>query len=55
MHCNLQLRCAKGATSCYIYRLSSPCLNGFSGRCITTPDRTLSQGLFSVAPPLGLT
>ena len=48
------LHCSTGVASCYVYRLSSPCQAGVPGRCITTPDPTLNQGLFSAKPPLGI-
>ena len=36
----LQVRCEKGKSSCYTYRLSRPCR---TGRCNTDPDRTLEM------------
>jgi hypothetical protein len=35
-----QVRCEKGKSSCYTYRLSKPCRKG---RCNTDPDRTLEM------------
>ena len=44
----LQLRCEKGKSACYTYRLSKPCRNG---RCNTDPDRTLE--MFVMSDPQG--
>ena len=47
--CLLQVRCEKGKTACYTYRLSKPCPKG---RCNVDPDRTLGDGVFTSTPSL---